>query len=73
MVGLGKKRTQFGKFLDLNSITQEELSKVSGVNRNTISRVASIEAQPSLKNAVKLINALKKSGYNVDYDDFWPL
>lgn len=73
MFGLGKKRSKFGKFLDCNSIIQEELSKASGVNRNTISRVATSEVQPSMRNAAKIIKALKKFGYNVDYDDFWTM
>ncbi|MBN6890048.1 helix-turn-helix domain-containing protein [Cytobacillus horneckiae] len=74
MFGLGKKRSKFGRYLDRNGIIQEELSKISGVNRNTISRVASSdEQQPRLKNAAKIIKALKKSGYDVDYDDFWDM
>ncbi|CAM4108575.1 helix-turn-helix transcriptional regulator [Mesobacillus thioparans] len=73
MFGLGKKRSKFGKFLDSNSIIQEELSKASGVNRNTISRVAASDAQPSMRNAARIIKALKKYGYNVDYDDFWTM
>lgn len=74
MFRLGKRRSKFGRFLDRNGIIQEELSKASGVNRNTISRAAAAdENQPQLKNASKIIKALKKSGYNVDYDDFWSM
>lgn len=74
MFGLGKKRSKFGRFMDRNGIIQEELSKASGVNRNTISRAAKDDdQQPSMKNAVKLIKTLKKAGYNVDYDDFWSM
>ncbi|HER2162614.1 helix-turn-helix domain-containing protein [Peribacillus phoenicis] len=74
MFGLGKKRSKFGRFLDQNAITQQEISKVSGVNRNSISRITqSDENKPSMKNASKLIKALKKAGYNVDYDDFWSM
>lgn len=74
MFGIGKKRSTFGKFLDRNSITQEELSKRSGVNRNSISRLTkSNENRPSMKNGQKIIKALKKVGYNVDYDDFWSM
>lgn len=74
MFGLGKKRSKFGKFLDKNGIIQEELSKASGVNRNTISRAAQDDDhRPNFKNAVKLIKALKKSGYDIDYEDFWSM
>lgn len=74
MFGLGKKRSRFGKYLDKNAISQQELSKVSGVNRNTISRIANDgDKKPSMNNAIKLIKALKKSGHHVDYDDFWSI
>ncbi|MBO1005771.1 helix-turn-helix domain-containing protein [Pseudogracilibacillus auburnensis] len=74
MFGLGKKRSKFGKFMDRHGIIQEELSKASGVNRNSISRAAKEDdQQPSMKNASKIIKALKRSGYDVDYDDFWSM
>lgn len=74
MFGLGKRRSKFGKFLDRNGIIQEELSKASGVNRNSISRIAQNDSKaPSLKSATKLVKALKKEGYDVDYDDFWSM
>jgi transcriptional regulator with XRE-family HTH domain len=67
-------RSKFGKFLDRNSITQQDLSKHSGVNRNSISRLTqSDDNRPSMKNAQKIIKALKKVGYKVDYDDFWSM
>ncbi|MEI5909441.1 helix-turn-helix transcriptional regulator [Bacillus spongiae] len=74
MFGLGKKRSKFGKFLDRNSIKQTEISEMSGVNMNSISRVAnSNENCPSMKNASKIIKTLKKHGYDVSYDDFWDM
>jgi len=74
MFGIGKKRSTFGKFLDRHSIKQEDLSKHSGVNRNSISRLTkSDDNRPSMKNGQKIIKALKKVGYKVDYDDFWSM
>jgi DNA-binding XRE family transcriptional regulator len=74
MFGLGKKKSKFGKFLDQNSITQQDLSKQSGVNRNSISRLTqSDDHRPSLKNGQKIIKTLKKEGYKVDFDDFWSM
>jgi DNA-binding XRE family transcriptional regulator len=74
MFGLGKKKSKFGKFLDQNSITQQDLSKQSGVNRNSISRLTqSDEHRPSMKNGQKIIKTLKKEGYKVDYEDFWSM
>lgn len=73
MFGLGKPRSRFGKFLDKNGLSQQDIVKESGVNRGTISRICQGDAfQPSLKNGNKIIRALKKlTGRNVDYNDFW--
>ncbi|TRY23697.1 helix-turn-helix transcriptional regulator [Brevibacillus sp. LEMMJ03] len=72
--GLGKQRSKFGKWLDSQGITQEELSQKSGVNKSTISRLCSGDAfRPSMKNASKIMQALRRLGKNVDYDDFWSM
>jgi putative transcriptional regulator len=73
--GLGKPRSKIGKFLDKNDISQQDLVNESKVNKTTISRVCQGDAfQPSMKNASKIIKALRKlSGQNVDYDDFWSM
>lgn len=72
--GLGKPRSKFGKWLDKHEISQEELSRDSGVNKSTISRLCSGDAfQPSMKSAGKIIKTLRKKGKVVDYDDFWTM
>lgn len=72
MFGLGKPLSKFGKFLLRKGISQKDLREWSGVNQNTISRIArSDDNKPSLMNAQKIIKALKKKGHYVDYDDFW--
>ncbi|PGK10531.1 transcriptional regulator [Bacillus cereus] len=72
MFGLGKSLSKFGKFLKRNNITQTDLKEWSGVNQNTLSRISrSNEHKPSMSNGQKIIKALKKKGYNVDFDDFW--
>ena len=70
---IGKPRSKFGKFLDRHNLTQQEVSKVSGVSRGTISRLCKGNAfYPSLKNGQKIIVALKKlTNKNVDQNDFW--
>lgn len=73
---LGKKRSKFGKFLDKNNITQQDVVKKSGVSRGTISRLCQPEYEdgPTVKNANKIIRALRDlTGKNVDYDDFWSM
>lgn len=70
--GLGKKRSKFGFFIDQNSISQQALAEKSGVSKSTISRLCHPdEYEPSMKNAMKIIRALKEAGYKVDYEDFW--
>ncbi|OOR21506.1 helix-turn-helix transcriptional regulator [Bacillus cereus] len=71
--GIGKPRSKFGKFLDKHNLTQQELSRESGVNRGTISRLCKGDAfHPSLKNGQKIIKTLRKlTNKNVDHHDFW--
>jgi putative transcriptional regulator len=73
--GLGKPRSKLGKFLDKHEIKQQELAEKSKVNKATISRVSQGDAfQPSMKNASKIIKALRElTGKDVDYDDFWSM
>jgi putative transcriptional regulator len=72
--GLGKKRSKLGKWLDRRGISQQELEKMSGVSRGTISRLCSDDKNsPTLKTAKKIINALKKLDKSVGYDDFWSM
>jgi putative transcriptional regulator len=71
---LGKKRSKFGCFIDKNSISQTTLSKKSGVSKSTISRLCHPEEyQPNMQNAIRIINALKDAGYDVDFDSFWKI
>ncbi|MFJ5624771.1 helix-turn-helix domain-containing protein [Peribacillus loiseleuriae] len=75
MFGLGKPRSKFGKYLDKHNISQQDLVETSKVNKATVSRVCRGDAfQPSMKNAGKIIKALRKlTGEHVDYDDFWSM
>ncbi|MDQ0188253.1 helix-turn-helix transcriptional regulator [Alicyclobacillus cycloheptanicus] len=69
--GLGRPRTRFGKWMEEQGVTQEELSQKSGVSRGTISRLASKDdARPGWRNRKKLREALR--AYDEEYaDDFW--
>lgn len=75
MFGLGKKRSKFGRFLDKNKISQQDVVEKSGVSRGTISRVAQDDIfEPKIKNARKIIKALREiSDKDVNYDDFWDM
>jgi putative transcriptional regulator len=72
MFGLGRPRSNFGKFLEKNGITQQELEEKSGVSQSTISRLCIGNSfKPSMRSATKIIKALRSFGTNADYDDFW--
>jgi putative transcriptional regulator len=75
MFGLGKPRSKFGKFLDSNGISQQEVADKSGVSRGTISRLCQGDKfEPKIKNAMKIVSALRKiTGKHIDYDDFWSM
>lgn len=72
---LGKRRSKFGRFLDNNEISQQEVVEKSGVSRGTISRICQDDLNvPKLINAKKIIKAVRElTGKNVDYDDFWSM
>jgi transcriptional regulator with XRE-family HTH domain len=72
MFGFFKQRSPLGRFLDKHRITQEEFSRMCGVNRNTISKVCNQSAsKPNMKNANKIMNAARRIDPSIDYDDFW--
>ncbi|MEK5477562.1 transcriptional regulator [Paenibacillus sp. FSL R5-0407] len=73
MFGLGKKRSEFGKFLDNHGIKQEAVCKETGLNRETLTKACS-EENPKMRMITKkaLASAAKKlSGENVTIKDFW--
>lgn len=73
MFGLGKPESKFGKFLRKHGIKQADLVDKSGVNKSTVSKLSTGDAfKPSLKNAQKIIKALRSmTGKDIDHDDFW--
>lgn len=71
VIGLGKS-SKLARFLKRHGLTQQDLVKSSGVNSATVSRLCSGDAfKPSIKNAGKIIRALKKVDKNIKHDDFW--
>jgi DNA-binding XRE family transcriptional regulator len=74
MFGLGKRRSKFGKWIDRRGLKQEWIAEKSGVSRSTISQLANDdEREPTLKNARKIIKALREIDPNVKQDDFWSM
>ncbi|MCA1319776.1 helix-turn-helix transcriptional regulator [Bacillus tianshenii] len=73
---LGKNdRSKFGRFLDKNELSQQEVVDNSKVSKSTISRLCQNDGfQPNMRTASKIIKAIRNlTGKNVDYDDFWSM
>lgn len=73
MFGLGKTRSKYGAFLDRHGIEQEEIRKLSKLNKDTISKACNEDA-PAMRSITK--DALAKaastlSGKSVKRGDFW--
>jgi transcriptional regulator with XRE-family HTH domain len=74
MFGLGKARSRFGKWIDRKGIKQQWIAEKSGVSRGTISQLAQEDSRvPTLKNAQRIIKALREIDPNVKQDDFWSM
>lgn len=72
--GLGKGRTAFGKWLDSRGIKQEWIVKETGLNKATVSDLASNpERSPTRKTMQKILRAAKKIDPNVRVEDFWDM
>jgi predicted transcriptional regulator len=73
MMGLGKKRSKVGKWLDQRGITQEWLMKQAKLGRSTVSDLCSGKRTPTLPTIKKIMTALKKVDPNVKAEDFFDL
>lgn len=73
-LGLGKRRSKLGTWLDQRGITQQWLADKAGVSRNTISDLVSGDDRaPNARTMQKILNALRTVNPNVKADDFWTL
>jgi DNA-binding XRE family transcriptional regulator len=74
MFGLGKTRTPLGKWIDRVGMTQEELAKSAGINRDTASSACSkLNYIPSPTVMKKILKALREVDPSVRADQFWDL
>lgn len=74
MFGLGKPRTELGKWIDRKGITQEELSKRAKINRDTASAACSRKGYiPSPTVIKKILKALREVDPSVKADKFWDM
>jgi predicted transcriptional regulator len=73
MFGLGKERTPYGDFSDRYGVKQEDIVRVSGLSRNTVSYACSKrDFKPTRSTANLLVTAIRQlTGKSVDNGDFW--
>lgn len=72
-MGLGKRRSAYGAFLDAHGIKQEDVAKVSGLNRDTVSYVCADPTRRPSKSTINLLLMAAKqlTGKDVNKSDFW--
>lgn len=74
MFGLGKPRTALGKWIDKKGISQEELSKLAEINRDTTGAACSKQGYiPSPTVMKKILKALREVDPSVQASQFWDL
>lgn len=67
-----KTRSRLGKWLDDNEVSQEWLSKETGLNRNTISDLCDGTVdRPRNATRLKIIKALRQVDASVSATEFW--
>jgi DNA-binding Xre family transcriptional regulator len=71
MDGIGKPRSKFGRWLDERGISQKWVSEQSGLNKNTVSKLASNDELPNGKTMKVVISTLKKIDPNIEVSDIW--
>lgn len=73
MFGLGKKRSEFGRWLDRNGISQIEIAKKAKLSNQSISKYCSGESVPKISSWVKIQKVLRNMGYEYEYRDFFDM
>lgn len=74
MFGLGKQRTEFGKWLDKSRYNQSGFAQASGVNRDTISTACSDDKwMPSAIVAKKIMKVVREENPEMRGSDFWDI
>lgn len=72
MYGLGKRRSRFGRWADRKGLTQQELTKICGINKSTMSEICSNDDyNPQIATKTKIVSSLRKNRYDVEMADFW--
>lgn len=71
-MGLGKKRSKFGEYIDKKKIKQKDIEEATGLHRNEIAWLCNEEKRsPYVETRQRIVSALRKLGHDVRADDFW--
>ncbi|MBT2701114.1 helix-turn-helix transcriptional regulator [Bacillus sp. ISL-40] len=74
MWGIGKPRSQLGKWIDQKGLEQQDLAKDANVSKNTVTKACSdkdyIPRQDVMK---KLLKAIRKVDPQAKMSDFWDM
>jgi hypothetical protein len=72
-IGLGRTRTQVGKFLDVNGLTQGWLERHTGISQPTMTRICGdVTYLPSIKMQILIVRVLQDEvDPHVDMSNFW--
>jgi predicted transcriptional regulator len=74
MWGIGKSRSNLGKWLDQKGLGQQDLAKDANVSKNTVTKACSdkdyIPRQDVMK---KLLKAIRKVDPQAKMSDFWDM
>jgi len=69
-----KPRSKFGRFIDKNGYTQKEISDISKLGKNTVTRLCTDRHyRPRGDTLKKIINLLKKIDKSYKIDDFFDI
>lgn len=70
-MGLGKKRSKFGKWLDEKGVKQEYIVEQTNISRNTISDICSGKREPNSTTIKKILVAVKKIDKKAKAEDLF--
>lgn len=72
-MGTGKPRSKLGLWLDERGITQKWLMEKTGLNKNTISKIASDSSPPKVETMKKILKVLREIDKYLKVEDFWKI
>lgn len=75
LFGLGKVRSKYGEFLDRHGVRQEDVAKLTGLNRDTVSEACNNAKYTPRKSTMNLLlSALRElADKQVSKQDFWTM